>query len=55
MTILAILLPLALLLSISFVTAYLWAASQGQYDDLETPAHRIFIDEEPGIKNESNK
>ncbi|MEW6057619.1 MAG: cbb3-type cytochrome oxidase assembly protein CcoS [Bdellovibrionota bacterium] len=46
MTILAILLPLALLISCGFVAAYLWATSKGQYDDLETPAHRIFLEDE---------
>lgn len=46
MNIITILLPLALLFSVSFVVAYLWAASKGQYDDLETPAHRIFLEDE---------
>ena len=32
---------MALVLSATFVVGYLWAASNGQFDDLETPAHRI--------------
>lgn len=45
MTIIAILLPLALLLAATFVAGFIWAARRGQYDDLETPAHRILIDD----------
>lgn len=36
---------LALLLSIGFVASYLWALSRGQFDDLETPAHRMLKDD----------
>lgn len=32
---------IALILSFSFVVCYLWALSDGQFDDLETPAHRM--------------
>jgi cbb3-type cytochrome oxidase maturation protein len=37
---------MTLLLSASFVGSYFWAASTGQYDDLETPALRILKDED---------
>ena len=50
MNIVYLLLPLALLLALTFVAAYVWCASQGQYDDLETPAHRILLEEEKDIK-----
>jgi cbb3-type cytochrome oxidase maturation protein len=43
MNILFLLLPIALLLGICFLAAFIWAAKSGQYDDLETPAHRIFV------------
>lgn len=36
---------LALILAIAFVVAYLWAMSDGQFDDLETPALRILKDD----------
>lgn len=36
---------LALLLTSGFVVSYLWALSRGQFDDLETPAHRILKDD----------
>ena len=41
-----LLLPLALALGGSFVVAFVFAAFHGQYDDFETPAHRILIDDE---------
>ncbi|MFS4457712.1 cbb3-type cytochrome oxidase assembly protein CcoS [Bdellovibrio sp. HCB2-146] len=51
MNILSLMIPMALLLGIGFVGAFLWATSKGQFDDLETPAHRILHDE----KNERIK
>ena len=41
MNIIILMIPLALFLGIAFVGAFFWATSQGQFDDLETPAHRI--------------
>lgn len=46
MNILVLMIPMALLLGIGFVSAFLWATSKGQFDDLETPAHRILLDNE---------
>ncbi|MBO9665493.1 MAG: cbb3-type cytochrome oxidase assembly protein CcoS [Bdellovibrio sp.] len=45
MNILILMIPMAMLLGIGFVVAFLWANNQGQFDDLETPAHRILFDE----------
>jgi cbb3-type cytochrome oxidase maturation protein len=43
-----VLLPLALLIAAIAVGFFVWAATTGQFDDLETPAIRIlFDDEEP--------
>ncbi|MBC7741779.1 MAG: cbb3-type cytochrome oxidase assembly protein CcoS [Bdellovibrionaceae bacterium] len=50
MTTILFMVSVALLLSVSFVGFYFWALSSGQYDDLETPAHRMLKDE--GKKNE---
>lgn len=36
---------IALILSTLFVVCYLWALSQGQFDDLETPALRMLKEE----------
>jgi len=46
MEIIYFLIPMALLLGLSFVGGFIWAAKKGQFDDLETPAHRMLIDEE---------
>jgi len=41
-----ILLPLAILIAGVMLALFIWAVRSGQYDDLETPAHRILFDEE---------
>lgn len=41
------LLPAALGLALLAVVAYIWAAKSGQFDDLETPARRMLIDDKP--------
>ena len=38
------LIPLALLLGAFFVARFIWAARQGQFDDLEDPPERILHD-----------
>ncbi len=45
MSIVYLLIPLALFLGLGFAAAFVWCASRGQYDDLETPAHRIFLED----------
>jgi cbb3-type cytochrome oxidase maturation protein len=45
MTILFLMIPIAILLGVSFLAAFIWATSNGQFDDSETPAYRILIDE----------
>ena len=43
-----VLLPLALLIAAIAVGLFVWAATTGQFDDLETSAVRVlFDDEEP--------
>lgn len=46
MSILYIVLPLALILVLAAVLAFVWAARRGQFDDLETPALRMIPDDE---------
>lgn len=46
MNIVYFLLPLALLLGLGFVAAFVWSSWKGQFDDLETPAHRLLLDDE---------
>jgi cbb3-type cytochrome oxidase maturation protein len=42
MSALYIALPIALLLALAGVIAFIWSVRSGQMDDLETPALRIF-------------
>ena len=49
------LIPLALLLVLVFVLLYLWAVKRGQFDDLDTPAQRMLLDDSPPPKAEDRK
>jgi len=46
MNILYVLIPLALLLLAGAVWAFFWAVGNGQFDDLDTPAVRIIMDDD---------
>ena len=45
MTILYVIIPIAIFLVSFFVWIFLWAVRNEQFDDLETPAHKILIDD----------
>jgi cbb3-type cytochrome oxidase maturation protein len=47
MNILLLLVPLALLLLIVAIVAFAWAVRGGQFEDLETPALSILVDDDP--------
>lgn len=44
---LLILIPVALVLSLVGLGAFLWTLRDGQYEDLDGAANRILLDEEP--------
>lgn len=46
MSLIFLVLPVALAVAAAAVIAYLWAARAGQFDDLETPRHRILWEDE---------
>lgn len=46
MNILFFLIPVALLLAGLAVWGFLWAARTGQFDDVQTPALRVLMDDE---------
>ena len=46
MDIIYLLMPMALLIGFGFLLAFIRAAKKGQFDDLETPKHRMLIDDE---------
>ncbi|WP_374386084.1 cbb3-type cytochrome oxidase assembly protein CcoS [Sandaracinobacter sp.] len=48
MTTIGFLLPIALLLGLGGLAAFLWSMRSGQYDDLDGAAQRILTDEEDG-------
>lgn len=46
MTIIFVMIPLGLLLLGVAVLAFFWAVRSGQFDDLESPATRILMDDD---------
>jgi len=46
MSVIYIVLPLALVLGGAALGAFLWAVRKGQFDDLETPAIRIALEDD---------
>jgi cbb3-type cytochrome oxidase maturation protein len=46
MSILYLLIPLALVLLAGAVWAFFWAVGSGQFDDLDTPAVRVIMDDD---------
>jgi len=45
MNVLALLIPVALLLGLAGLAAFVWALRSGQFDDLDGAAHRILDDD----------
>lgn len=54
MSVIFFLLPIALLLAVGFLCAFIWATRSGEFDDLETPAHRILFDDMPAASKPSS-
>lgn len=46
MSIVFLLVPIAVALAGGFLIAFIRESSRGEFEDLETPAHRMLIDEE---------
>jgi cbb3-type cytochrome oxidase maturation protein len=46
MSYLAVLVPIALLLGLAGLAAFLWSLRSGQYEDLDGAAERILMDDE---------
>ena len=56
MSVVYIALPIALLLALAGVIAFIWAVRSGQLDDLETPSLRILgDDDEPAPPTDPEK
>jgi cbb3-type cytochrome oxidase maturation protein len=50
-----VLIPLGLALLLAAVLAFFWAVRSGQFDDLETPAWRILLDDDRNPPPEADK
>ena len=46
MSVIFIAIPVALLVAAFFIVAFVIQVQSGQYDDLETPPHRMLFDDE---------
>lgn len=53
MSVLFIVVPLALIVVLAAVVAYIWSARAGQYDDLDTPAVRMLHDDDAAPPKET--
>ena len=55
MEILYFLIPLSLILGLTFLGLFIFAVKDNQFQDLETPAYRLLFSEKPLIKNKNKK
>lgn len=55
MSVLFVAIPVALLLGGSATVAYIFSILKGQFDDLESPAFRILIDDRANCRKSSLK
>lgn len=58
MSVLYVLIPLGLVLLGLAVWAFFWAVGSGQFDDMDTPAWRVVMDDDrapPGRDEEKNE
>lgn len=46
MEIMPFLIPIALIMAIFFIGGFIWMTKKGQYDDLETPRHRMLLEDD---------
>lgn len=50
-----LLIPVALIFVAIAVKVFFWAVNSGQYDDLETEAHRILFDDDQPVATSQDK
>lgn len=61
MEILYLLIPIAVIVLVVAIWAFLWAIKSGQFEDLEGPAYRILMDDDdpripgPATENEPSR
>lgn len=54
MEVIILILPFALIIAAAFVISFVVAVKKGQFDDLDTPAYRILLDEKIEKTSEKN-
>lgn len=54
MTIIYLLIPLGIVVLVLAVGAFFWAVRSGQFDDMETPAWRILLDDDSAPPEEKH-
>lgn len=52
MSVIFILIPIALILALGFLSAFFWATKDGQFDDAYSPSVRILFDSNKPNKNQ---
>lgn len=50
-----LILPIALLIAAGFVTAFVWATRQGQFDDMDTPSMRVLGEDAEVERDDDSK
>lgn len=55
MSVVFVMVPVALLLAAAAVVGFVWASRDGQFDDVDTPQHRVLFDEPQAESSESVK
>lgn len=51
MEILILLIPLGVIIALGIGAAFWWSADNGQFDDLDSPGHRILMDDDQPAGN----
>lgn len=54
MSIIILMIPATLFISIVFLIAFIWSTKSGQLDDLETPAHRMLVDRKEDLEEDES-
>lgn len=49
MSIIYLLIPIAIILASIAIWAFFWSVNSGQFDDLESPAHKILYDDDDDL------
>lgn len=55
MSVIFIALPVAIALAAAALLAFAWAVRQGQFDDVDTPALRVILDEDEPVQEPSGE